>query len=75
MQGGTGKSAFDGEKALITGKCECGELPGPDKLYITKCTIAGQPQCQPAYHRFGGLKAPWYETGNSLPRHEEWPED
>jgi len=50
-------------------------VPEPDMLYITMGTIEGNPECPPGYHQFVGSKAPWYEIGDALPRHEEWPDD
>jgi len=48
-------------------------VPEPDMLYITMGTIDGDPKCPPGYHQFVGSKAPWYEIGDALPQHAEWP--
>ncbi len=49
--------------------------PEPDVLYITMGTVEGDPQCPRAYHQFVASKAPWYEIGDDLPQHDEWPEE
>jgi len=47
----------------------------PDRLYITLGTVDGDIDCPDGFHIFVRNKAPWYEIGDDLPRHDGWNEE
>ncbi len=49
--------------------------PEAHMLYITLGTVNGDVHCPEGYHQFVGSKAPWYEIHDTLPQHDEWPEE
>lgn len=48
-------------------------VSSPEVWGLAMGTLDDDPGVRPGMHVFVGSKAPWYEIGDDLPRHETWP--